>query len=76
MNLFSPPHKILISFHIGLGFCSVVSLLAVCIPTAVQYSQSKWEAPRIDNEVPYIKLIPDSTVPTISDWFHATLRTL
>ena len=79
----SPVCTMPFSFHSGLGFCSQ-DTVSPCTVMVSQYSV--WfhcpfcAAPLMDSRLDELimrfrtELISDSTVYTISDWFHATFR--
>ena len=80
----SPVYTMPFSFHSGLGFCLhdtvspctvMVSPYSVMVPLRILCA-----APLMDSRLVELimrfrtELISDSTVYTISDWFHATFR--
>ena len=77
----SPVYTIPFSFHSGLGFClhDTVSPCTVIIsPHSVMVSLRILRSSLMDSRLVQLivrfrtELISDSTVYTISDWFHAT----
>ena len=71
------------SFHSGLGFClhDTVSPCTIMVsPYSVMVHCAFCAAPLLDSRLVELmmrfrtELISDSTVYTISDWFHATFR--
>ena len=82
----SPVYTMPFSFHSGLGFCLhdtvspctvMVSPSSVMVPLRIV---ALCAAPLVDSRLVELimrfrtELISDSTVYTISDWFHATFR--
>ena len=78
-----PVYTMPFSFHSGLGFClhDTVSPCTVMVsPYSVMVPLRILRSPLMDSRLVELimrfrtELISDSTVYTISDWFHATFR--